>query len=70
MHIITAYRIQLSVCLNISKAVKAISCITNVGVSTAIITFFVGGASWTLDSSMEAVNWNAKFTKKFISVAV
>ena len=68
MHIVTAYRVQLSTCLNISKAVKAISCKTNVGVSTAIIAFFVGGASWTLDSSME-VEWNAKFTKKFISVA-
>ena len=31
--------------LPVSKAVKAISCITDFGVSTAIITFFEGGAS-------------------------
>ena len=42
MHIVTAYRIQL---LPVSKVVKAVSCITDFGVSTVIITFFVGGAS-------------------------
>ena len=31
--------------LPVSKAIKAVSCITDFGVSTAIITFFVGGAS-------------------------
>ena len=31
--------------LPVSKALKAVSCITDCGVSTAIITFFVGGAS-------------------------
>ena len=55
--------------LPVSKALKAVSCITDFGVSTAIITFFVGGASWTLDSSMEATNCKTKLTKKFISVA-
>ena len=56
--------------LPVSKAAKAVSCITDFGVSTAIITFFVGGASCALDSSMEAANCNTKLTKKFISVAV
>ena len=56
--------------LPVSKAIKAVSCINDLGVSTAIITFFVGGASLTLDSNTEATNFNAKLTKKFISVAV
>ena len=55
--------------LPVSKAIKAISCITDFGVSTAIITFLVGGASLTLDSSMGAANFNTKLIKKFISVA-
>ena len=54
----------------VSKAVKAVSCITGFGISTAIITFFVGGASRTLHSSMEGANFSTEFTKKFISVAV
>ena len=53
-----------------SKAAKAVSCITDFGVSTAIITLFVGGASWTLDSITEAAHCNTKVTKKFISVAL
>ena len=67
-----ASRIQLSEFnfLSVSKAIKAVSCIDDFGVSTAIITFFVGGASWTLDSSIEATICNTKLTKKFISVAV
>ena len=56
--------------LPFSNAIKTASCITDFGVSTAIITFFVGGASSTLDSSMEAANCDAKLTKKFISVTV
>ena len=56
--------------LPVSKAIKAVSCIDDFRVSTAIITFFVGGASWTLDSSIEATICNTKLTKKFISVAV
>ena len=56
--------------LPVSKAIKVVSCITDFGFSTAIITFFVGGASWTLDSSIEAANCYAKLTKKFVSVAV
>ena len=43
-----------------SKTVKAVSCITDLGVSTAIITFFVSAAGWTLDSSLEAANFNTK----------
>ena len=31
--------------LPVSKVIKAVSCITDLVVSTAIITFFVGGAS-------------------------
>ena len=31
--------------LPVSKAIKVVSCITNFGVSTVIIAFFVGGAS-------------------------
>ena len=54
----------------VSKAIKAVICINDFGVSTAIITFFVGGVSWTLDSRMEAANYHTKLTKKFISVAV
>ena len=56
--------------LPVSKAIKAVSSINNFGVSTAIITFFVGDACWTLDSRIKAANYNAKLTKKFISVAV
>ena len=59
MHIITAYGIQISTCLKSCKGSEFY--ITDSGVSTAIITFFVGGASWTLDSSMEAAN--CKLTK-------
>ena len=36
MYIVTAYRIKLA-----SKAVKTVACITDFGVSTAIITFLV-----------------------------
>ena len=50
--------------LPVSKNVKAVSCITDFGVSTAITTFIVGGVSWTLDSSIEAANCNTKLTKK------
>ena len=50
--------------------VKAVSSITDFGVSTAIITFFVGRASWMLDSCMKTANCNTKLTKKFISVVV
>ena len=56
--------------LSLAKAIKALSCITDFGISTAIITFFVGGESWTLDTSMEVANCNTKLTKKFILVAV
>ena len=42
IHIITAYRIHF---LPVSKAVKEINCITDFGVSTAIITFFIVVAS-------------------------
>ena len=56
--------------LPVSKAIKAVSCITDFGVSTTIITFSVGGASSTLDSSMEAMNCNTKLTKRFILIAV
>ena len=56
--------------LPILKAIKAVSCITSFGVSTAIITSFVSGISWILDSSMKAANCNTKLTRKFISVAV
>ena len=56
--------------LPVSKSIKAVSCITDFGVSKVIITFFRSGASWTLDSSMEAAKGNAKLTKKSISVAV
>ena len=54
----------------ISKAVKAVSFKTDFGVSAVIITFFVVGANWTLDSGMEVANCNAKPTKTFIAVAV
>ena len=67
MQIITAYKIQLSACL---KSFKGSRCITDFGVSTVIITFFIVGASSTLDSSMEGINCNTKLTKKFISVGV
>ena len=56
--------------LSLAKAIKALSCITDFGVSTAIITFFVGGESRTLDTSMEVANGNTKLPKKFILVAV
>ena len=48
--------------LPVSKVIKAVSCMTDFRVSAAIITFFVGGASWTLNSSMEAANCNTKLT--------
>ena len=32
--------------------------------------FTIGGASWTLDPSMEAANCKTKFTNKFILVAI
>ena len=56
--------------LSFTKAIKTVSCITDFGVSTAIFTFFVGGTSWTSDTSIEAENCNIKLTKKFILVAV
>ena len=65
MHIFTAYSF-----LPVSKAIEAVSCITDFRVSTAIVTFFVRGASWTLGSSMEAANCNTKLTNNFISEAV
>ena len=37
---------------------------------SACLKSYIGGASWTLDSNMEAANCNTKLTKKFISVAV
>ena len=41
MHVITEWEF--------SKAIKAVSWITDFGIGRAIITFFVGGTSWTLD---------------------
>ena len=43
-----------------SKAIRAVSCLTYFRVSTAIITFFLGGTSWTLDCSAEAAKCNTK----------
>ena len=61
---------QKSAFFPVSKAIKAVSCVTDFGVSMAIIRFFVGGASSTLHSSIEAANCNTKVIKKFISVVV
>ena len=54
----------------IANLVKAVNYKTVFGVSTDIITFFVGGTSRILDSIMEAANCNTKLTKQSISVAV
>ena len=64
-------KIEIITCrIQLSAGIKPVICVTDFGVSMAIITFFVGGTSWTLDSSMEAANCNTKVTKKFILVAV
>ena len=46
--------------LPVSKDLKVVRCITHFGVSTAIITFFVGGASWTLDFGNRLVFFSTK----------